>query len=164
MKIGQSLLPVSGPEVANYLCIPWVPESGIERLGEAWAVAGLVVCTRQRQSPRVTGEKMARAMCVGPRMAVVAPSQGGSNSKRWRPCVSSLRKGNEGGEPGAFNIVDDAPMSTYELADLVGTPIATSSDPLANPWFGQLDGATARSLGFRPVVATTRQSQREGTL
>lgn len=70
---------------------------------------------------------------------------------------------------GAFdgrivNIVDDAPMAIYELADLVGSPIATSSDPLANPWFGQLDGARARSLGFRPVVATTRQSQREGTL
>jgi nucleoside-diphosphate-sugar epimerase len=62
------------------------------------------------------------------------------------------------------NIVDDAPMSLFELADLVGTPIAPSSDPLTNPWFGQLDGAMARSLGFRPIVATTRQSQREGTL
>lgn len=70
---------------------------------------------------------------------------------------------------GAFdrrivNIVDDAPMSMFELADLAGTPIAMSSEPLVNPWLGQLDGSTARNLGFRPVVATTRQSQREGTL
>ena len=70
---------------------------------------------------------------------------------------------------GAFdghivNIVDDAPMSIYELAELGGTPIATSSDPLANPWLVQLDGTLARSLGFQPAVATTRQSQRAGTL
>ncbi|MGN6487276.1 MAG: NAD-dependent epimerase/dehydratase family protein [Devosia sp.] len=62
------------------------------------------------------------------------------------------------------NIVDEAPMSMYELAGLVGAPMAPSSEPLTNPWFGQLDGAVARSLGFRPVVATTRQAHREGTL
>lgn len=62
------------------------------------------------------------------------------------------------------NIVDEAPMSVYEIANIVGALVEPSSHPLADPWFGQLDGSLARDLGFRPVVATVHQSNREGTL
>lgn len=62
------------------------------------------------------------------------------------------------------NLADDAPMSIHEIAELVGAPISASSEPLPNPWSGQIDGALARSLGFRPKMATIRQSSREGTL
>ena len=62
------------------------------------------------------------------------------------------------------NIVDEAPMSMYELASLVGMPLELSADPLANPWFGQLDGTLAASLGFAARVPTVFQSRREGSL
>ncbi|MFG1495105.1 NAD(P)-dependent oxidoreductase [Saccharospirillum sp. HFRX-1] len=62
------------------------------------------------------------------------------------------------------NIVDDAPMTLYELAALAGSPIAPSAAPLENPWFLQADGRLSRELGFQPAVATTYQSFREGTL
>lgn len=62
------------------------------------------------------------------------------------------------------NIVDDAPMSIYELADLAGSPVTPSAEALENPWFLQADGRLSRELGFQPVVATTLQSYREGTL
>ena len=62
------------------------------------------------------------------------------------------------------NIVDEAPTSIYEIAGLVGAAMEPSSEPLTNPWFGQLDGTLARSLGFQSAVATVHQSCREGTL
>ncbi len=62
------------------------------------------------------------------------------------------------------NIVDEAPTSIYEIAGIVGAAMTPSSEPLANPWFGQLDGKLARSLGFQPAIATVHQSCREGTL
>ncbi len=40
------------------------------------------------------------------------------------------------------NTVDDAPTSIYELCDLVGEPIAPSSEPLANPWWGHVGRLT----------------------
>jgi UDP-glucose 4-epimerase len=62
------------------------------------------------------------------------------------------------------NTVDEAPTSIYELIELVGATMEPSSKPLENPWYGHADGALARSLGFKPTVATIHQSQREGTL
>lgn len=62
------------------------------------------------------------------------------------------------------NIADEAPMSIYEIANLVGSPIAPSSEPLVNPWWGQIDGTVARDLGFQPTVPTVRQAHRLGLL
>ncbi|PMS15448.1 epimerase [Trinickia dabaoshanensis] len=62
------------------------------------------------------------------------------------------------------NLVDDAPMSIYEVAKLVGMPIESSAEPLPNPWWGQLDGSFARSLGFQPQVATVHHAMRDGML
>ncbi|NOT27251.1 MAG: NAD(P)-dependent oxidoreductase [Acidobacteria bacterium] len=62
------------------------------------------------------------------------------------------------------NTVDEAPMSIYEISQLVGAAVEPSASPLDNPWWGQLDGSLARSLGFRPTVATTWQAAREGSL
>lgn len=62
------------------------------------------------------------------------------------------------------NVTDEAPMSLYEIAALAGTTMTSSAEPLTNPWFGQIDGALARSLGFVPVIATAHQAHREGAL
>ena len=62
------------------------------------------------------------------------------------------------------NTVDDAPTSVYEILGLVGAIMEPSSRPLENPWSGHADGTLARSLGFKPTVATVYQAQREGTL
>lgn len=59
------------------------------------------------------------------------------------------------------NIVDDAPTSIYELAELVADTIAPSSEPLANPWRLHVDGSLARSLGFQPIVRTVHQAVQE---
>jgi UDP-glucose 4-epimerase len=59
------------------------------------------------------------------------------------------------------NIVDDAPTSIYELAELVGETIAPSAEPLANPWYIHADGSLARSLGFKPIVRTIYQAVQE---
>lgn len=62
------------------------------------------------------------------------------------------------------NIVDEAPTSVYELNKLVGTKLDSSSEPLVNPWYLQIDGSLARSLGFRPTVRTVYQALDEGLL
>lgn len=62
------------------------------------------------------------------------------------------------------NIADEAPTSMYELAGLVGETMEPSAEPLANPWHLQMDGALARSIGFRPSVATVHQAVREDLL
>jgi len=62
------------------------------------------------------------------------------------------------------NIVDEAPMSIFEITEYVGATVESSSEPLADPWWGQLDGSLARRLGFRPLVATLHQAAREGAL
>jgi len=56
------------------------------------------------------------------------------------------------------NIVDDAPTSIYELAELVGEPLAPSSAPLSHPWHFHVDGSLARRLGFQPTVRTVAQA------
>ena len=62
------------------------------------------------------------------------------------------------------NIVDEAPMSVYEIAEIVDASYEPSAEPLTNPWMGHLDGSFARSLGFQPTVATVYQASRDGTL
>lgn len=62
------------------------------------------------------------------------------------------------------NTVDDAPTSIYELCDLVGEPIAPSSEPLANPWWGHVDGSLSRRLGFQPAIRTIYQAAQQGLL
>lgn len=56
------------------------------------------------------------------------------------------------------NITDEAPTTVYELCALMGSPIEDSAAPLPNPWSGRLDGTLARSLGFRPSIATVYQA------
>jgi nucleoside-diphosphate-sugar epimerase len=62
------------------------------------------------------------------------------------------------------NIVDEAPTSIYELAELVGEKLEPSSEPLVNPWHLHVDGSLARSLGFQPVVRTVYQAVRESLM
>lgn len=62
------------------------------------------------------------------------------------------------------NIVDEAPMTIFEITKLVGEPMEPSSEPLSNPFYGHMDGALARSLGFRPKVRTTYQAIEETAL
>lgn len=62
------------------------------------------------------------------------------------------------------NLVDEAPMTIYEITQLVGATMAPSSEPLISPFFGHLDGSLARDLGFRPMVRTTYQAIEEGAL
>jgi UDP-glucose 4-epimerase len=62
------------------------------------------------------------------------------------------------------NIVDEAPMSIYEIAELVDATYLPSADPLTNPWMGHLDGSLARSLGFQPTIPTAYHASREGVL
>lgn len=62
------------------------------------------------------------------------------------------------------NIVDEAPLTVHEIASIVGAPYGDSAAPLANPWAGHMDGSLARELGFRPIVASVYQAEREGIL
>jgi UDP-glucose 4-epimerase len=62
------------------------------------------------------------------------------------------------------NIVDEAPTSIYELAELVGETMAPSAEPLANPWHLHVDGSLARRLGFQPTVRTVYQAAQEHLL
>ncbi|GAB3696026.1 SDR family oxidoreductase [Spirosoma flavus] len=59
------------------------------------------------------------------------------------------------------NISDEAPTSIYELAQLVGVQLESSSEPLANPWYLLSDGSLARRLGFQPTVRTVYQAIQE---
>lgn len=60
-----------------------------------------------------------------------------------------------------INISDEAPTSIYELAELVGKTLESSSEPLENPWQLHVDASLARSLGFRPSVRTVYQAAQE---
>ena len=62
------------------------------------------------------------------------------------------------------NISDEAPMSLYELLKIIGQPMASSSEPLINPWYLHADSSLARSLGFRPSVRTVYQAVEEKLL
>jgi nucleoside-diphosphate-sugar epimerase len=62
------------------------------------------------------------------------------------------------------NIVDDAPITVYEIAGLVGSPIEPAAEPLTNPWMGRMDGSRSRALGFHPTVPTVYQAKQRGIL
>lgn len=62
------------------------------------------------------------------------------------------------------NISDEAPLSVYELLQLVGVTMQSSSQPLNNPWYLQVDSSCARSLGFQPEVRTVYQAVQENLL
>jgi UDP-glucose 4-epimerase len=62
------------------------------------------------------------------------------------------------------NLSDEAPTSIYELAKLVGQTLESSSEPLENPWYLQVDGSLARSLGFQPAVRTVYQAKQDNLL
>jgi UDP-glucose 4-epimerase len=58
------------------------------------------------------------------------------------------------------NIADEAPLTIYEIAQIVGFDHESSAEPLANPWKGHVDVTLARSLGFQPKVPTVYQAMR----
>lgn len=62
------------------------------------------------------------------------------------------------------NIADEAPTSVYELAQLVGEQLDSSSEPLLNPWYLLSDSTLARRLGFQPTVRTVYQAVQENIL
>jgi UDP-glucose 4-epimerase len=62
------------------------------------------------------------------------------------------------------NVLDDSPVSLYELAAIVGAEYEPSAEPLTNPWSAHMDGSLARSLGYQPTVPTVYQAAREGAL
>jgi UDP-glucose 4-epimerase len=62
------------------------------------------------------------------------------------------------------NIADEAPLTVYEIAQVVGYPYPSSAEPLSDPWVGHMDVGLARSLGFQATVATVYQAVREGLL
>ncbi|MFI8282569.1 NAD-dependent epimerase/dehydratase family protein [Streptomyces albidoflavus] len=62
------------------------------------------------------------------------------------------------------NVVDEAPTSIYEIAQIVGAPYEPSAEPLDDPWTGRADGTLLRTLGFTPTVPTVYQAQRDGLL
>ena len=62
------------------------------------------------------------------------------------------------------NIADDAPPSLYELFAIAGAQMAPSAAALPDPWHLVVDGGRARSLGFRPTIATVHQAAYEGLL
>ncbi|MET0929142.1 MAG: NAD(P)-dependent oxidoreductase [Aeromicrobium sp.] len=62
------------------------------------------------------------------------------------------------------NIADESPLTTYEIAQIVGSTYGSSAEPLTNPWQGHMDVSVARSLGFQPTVATAYQAMRDGRL
>ena len=62
------------------------------------------------------------------------------------------------------NVTDDAPVTTFEMAQLAGAEIEGSAEPLVNPWSGRMDSTVLRSLGFRPSVPTIHEAARDGIL
>ena len=56
-----------------------------------------------------------------------------------------------------FNIVDDAPITLYELANAAGKAaeiFSGNAGPLADPFEGILDNSKIRKIGFRPLVSS----------
>lgn len=62
------------------------------------------------------------------------------------------------------NIADDAPAAMFDLFHLAGKAMATSADPLQNPWHLIVDNSRARSLGFYPKVRTGFQAAEDNAL
>jgi UDP-glucose 4-epimerase len=62
------------------------------------------------------------------------------------------------------NVVADAPATIAELMVIAGEPMGSSDEPLEHPWAGRVDAAVARALGFRAMVPTVYDAQRDGLL
>lgn len=62
------------------------------------------------------------------------------------------------------NVVDDAPVTAFEIGQLVGQPLEPLAAPLDNPWAGRLDRTVLRELGLRLDVPTVFQAQQDGGL
>jgi nucleoside-diphosphate-sugar epimerase len=62
------------------------------------------------------------------------------------------------------NICDDAPTTLYEIANIVGSPVEPSAEPLTDPWMGRMDGSRLRSLGFQFSIPTVYQAMQQGIL
>ena len=62
------------------------------------------------------------------------------------------------------NVTDDAPVTVFEMAQLVGGAVEGSAEPLVNPWAGRMDSSASRGLGFRPTVPTIQAAARTGIL
>jgi nucleoside-diphosphate-sugar epimerase len=66
-----------------------------------------------------------------------------------------------------FNIADDAPVSTVELLELNGEPLAAEARALEldDPWEGIVDTTRARAaLGVRPVYPSVYTACDAGAL
>lgn len=82
-----------------------------------------------------------------------------------RDIVTAIRLALKGIMDGRIvNITDDAATSVYELLQLVGETMESSSEPLINPWYLHVDGSLARSLGFQPSVRSVHQAVQENLL
>lgn len=82
-----------------------------------------------------------------------------------RDVAAAMRLALDGAMDGRIvNITDDGPTSVYELVRLAGATMAPSAEPLAHPWYLQVDGSLARTLGFQPGIATIHQAARQGLL
>jgi UDP-glucose 4-epimerase len=62
------------------------------------------------------------------------------------------------------NIADDAAMSVYELASLMGSELQPSREPLEHPWYLHIDASRARSAGFEASIRTVYQAAQDGIL
>lgn len=62
------------------------------------------------------------------------------------------------------NVVDDAPASVFEMAQIVHATVEGSNAPLTNPWMGRGNGLKIRSLGFRPTIPTMYDAAEKGLL
>lgn len=62
------------------------------------------------------------------------------------------------------NIADEAPTTLYEILQLAGETMLSSSEPLVDPWYLHADASLARSLGFKASVRTIHQAKQEGLL
>lgn len=62
------------------------------------------------------------------------------------------------------NITDDAALSIYELLQITGNTMESSSEPLLNPWYLHSDSTLVHNLGFQPKVRTVRHAKQENLL
>jgi nucleoside-diphosphate-sugar epimerase len=62
------------------------------------------------------------------------------------------------------NLADDSPLTVYDIARLAGVTYPASSEPLVNPWQGQVDTSLAAQLGFHPRITTAQQAARDHLL
>lgn len=82
-----------------------------------------------------------------------------------RDVATAVRLALTGAADGrVVNVIDDSPVSLYEIADIVGADYRPSAEPLPNPWMLHLDGSLARRLGYQPTVPTVYQAVRDGIL